>query len=212
MKQRQKKQKKPAPTPIATDEPSELKNAPHSFIIYRGLHCMDMVRLSRDFRRMMEPFTAAQLKERKANRVKDYVSLSGFFHVSHMCLFTRTEVALSMKIIRLPRGPTLTFKVHQYTLAKDVISSMKRQMVDLKAFQTPPLVILNSFSGEGKHLKLMATTFQNMFPPINLTTVRIRKNVKKSTQELIVRLFRSNCPASSAACCCPTIRPRNWSS
>lgn len=46
-------------------------------------------------------------------------------------------------------------------------------MVDVDDFKQPPLVIMNNFSGDGKHLKLMATTFQNMFPSINLAQVHI---------------------------------------
>ena len=132
-----------------------------------------MVTLSRDFRKMMEPYTASQLKERKSNKIKDFVSLSGIFHVSHMCLFTRSEKSMSMKVSRLPQGPTLTFKVHSFILSKDVISSLKKQWVEEGSFQQPPLVILNSFSGEGNHMKLMANTFQNMFPPLNLTTMKL---------------------------------------
>src|SRR4051812_16623722 len=132
-----------------------------------------MTTLSRDFRKMMEPFTASQLQERKSNKIKDFVSLSGIFHVSHMCLFTRSERTMSMKVSRMPQGPTLTFKVHSFILAKDVISSLKKQWVEEGAFQQPPLVILNSFSGEGNHMKLMANTFQNMFPPLNLTTMKL---------------------------------------
>lgn len=132
-----------------------------------------MVSLSRDFRKMMEPFTASQLQERKSNKIKDFVSLSGIFHVSHMCLFTRSERTMSMKVSRMPQGPTLTFKVHSFILSKDVISSLKKQWVEEGAFQQPPLVILNSFSGEGNHMKLMANTFQNMFPPLNLTTMKL---------------------------------------
>lgn len=147
--------------------------APHTFVIHRGLSCPFMVTLSRDFRKMMEPFTASQLKERKSNKIKDFVSLSGIFHVSHMCLFTRSEKSMSMKVSRMPQGPTLTFKVHSFILSKDVISSLKRQWVEEGSFQQPPLVILNSFSGEGNHMKLMANTFQNMFPPLNLTTMKL---------------------------------------
>lgn len=132
-----------------------------------------MMTLSRDFRKMMEPFTASQLQERKSNKIKDFVSLSGIFHVSHMCLFTRSEKSISMKISRMPQGPTLTFKVHSFILAKDVLSSLKKQYVEESSFQHPPLVILNSFSGEGNHMKLMANTFQNMFPALNLTTIKL---------------------------------------
>lgn len=34
-------------------------------------------------------------------------------------------------------------------------------------------VILNNFTGEGNHLKLMASTFQNLFPTINLANVNL---------------------------------------
>lgn len=128
--------------------------------------------LSRDLRRVMEPFTATHLQEKKTNKIKDFVSLSGVFHVSHMCLFTRSEKSMSMKIARMPQGPTLTFRVHSFILTKDVLSSLKKQIVEESAFKHPPLVILNSFSGEGNHMKLMAQTFQNMFPPLNLTTIK----------------------------------------
>jgi len=71
----------------------------------------------------------------------------------------------------LPRGPTLTFRIHSFSLARDVISMLKKQMVYVEAFKNSPLVVLNNFSGEGMQLKLIASTFQNMFPTINLTTV-----------------------------------------
>ncbi|XP_058812782.1 protein Peter pan [Topomyia yanbarensis] len=159
-----------APIP---EEPTALKNAPHTFVIHRGERCSSVLALSRDFRRIMEPFTASSLRERRVNKIKDFVHLAGFFHVSHMCLFSLSPQTLSLKVIRMPSGPTLTFRVTQYTLAKDVISLSKKQFIDEESFQVAPLVILNSFSGEGRHLKLMATTFQNMFPPINLSTVKL---------------------------------------
>lgn len=71
-----------------------------------------------------------------------------------------------------------TFKVHEHTLAKDIVSTMKSQFVNDEAFHHAPVVILNGFSGEGRHLKLMAATFQNMFPPINLSTIKLY-NVKR---------------------------------
>lgn len=76
-----------------------------------------------------------------------------------------------LKIMRLPRGPTLTFKIHNFALARDVISSLKKQRVVDAAFKHSPLIVLNSFSGEGLHFKMMATMLQNMFPTINLPKV-----------------------------------------
>jgi ribosome biogenesis protein SSF1/2 len=132
-----------------------------------------MMSLSRDLRKVMEPFTASNLQEKKSNKIKDFVSLSGIFHVSHMCLLTRSEKSMSMKIARLPQGPTITFKVHSFILTKDVLSSLKKQFVEESAFQHAPLVILNGFSGHGNHMKLMTQTFQNMFPAINLNTIKL---------------------------------------
>lgn len=93
------------------EEPTSVKNAPHTFVIQRGERCASVLSLSRDFRRIMEPFTASALRERRVNKIKDFVHLSGFFHVSHMCLFSLSPQTLSLKIIRMPKGPTLTFRV-----------------------------------------------------------------------------------------------------
>jgi ribosome biogenesis protein SSF1/2 len=49
---------------------------------------------------------------------------------------------------------------------------MRKQYVFEKLFQNAPLIVLNSISGEGLHMKLMASMFQNMFPTINITKVR----------------------------------------
>ncbi|XP_049870521.1 protein Peter pan [Pectinophora gossypiella] len=159
-------------------EPEHLVKAPHSFVIHRG-HCSkDLIDLTKDIRKVMEPFTASQLKERKKNTIKDYLSVSGYLHVSHMITLTETELGSYMRLARLPRGPTLTFRLHNYSLARDVVSSLRKQYVMMKAFQNAPLVVLNSFSGEGMHIKLMATMFQNMFPTINITTVKL-KNIRR---------------------------------
>ncbi|CAG9806980.1 unnamed protein product [Chironomus riparius] len=173
MKNKKGKKNKPQKTPKTFDEPLDLKNAPHTFVIHRGLSCGYLVSLSRDFRKIMEPFTAINLQEKKTNKIKDFVSLSGIFHVSHMCIFTRSAKSLSMKISRMPQGPTLSFRVHSFILAKDVLSSLKKQFVEESSFQHAPLVILNNFTDEGNHTKLMAQTFQNMFPPLNITTIKL---------------------------------------
>ncbi|CAH2085846.1 unnamed protein product [Euphydryas editha] len=159
-------------------EPENLVKAPHSFVIHRGKCSKDLIDLTKDFRKIMEPFTASQLKERKKNTIKDFLSVSGYLHVSHMMVFTETELGSYMRLARLPRGPTLTFRIHNYTLARDVISALRKQYVIERAFQNAPLIVLNSFSGEGMHMKLMATMFQNMFPTINITTVKL-KNIRR---------------------------------
>ncbi|CAH3936242.1 unnamed protein product [Pieris brassicae] len=159
-------------------EPEHVVKAPHSFVIHRGNCSKNLMDLTKDFRKIMEPFTASQLKERKKNTIKDFLSISGYLHVSHMMVFTETELGTYMRLARLPRGPTLTFRVQNYSLARDVVSSLRKQYVNARAFQNAPLIVLNSFSGEGMHMKLMATMFQNMFPTINITNVKL-KNIRR---------------------------------
>ena len=43
-------------------EPENIVKAPHSFVIHRGQCSKDHKDLMKDFRKIMEPFTASQLK------------------------------------------------------------------------------------------------------------------------------------------------------
>lgn len=156
---------------LKNEEPEDLKNAPHSFVFHRGVVGEHVSELIKNFRKVMEPFTASELKARRANKLKDFLSIAGVLHVSHMCIFTATGTGTHLKVARAPRGPTLYFRVIDYSLSKDVISKLKRQLVFQRQFINPPLIVMNNFSGEGVHFKLMSSMFQNMFPTINLTKV-----------------------------------------
>lgn len=50
-------------------EPEHLVKAPHSFVIHRGNCSKDIVDLTKDFREIMEPFTASQLKVRLDSKI-----------------------------------------------------------------------------------------------------------------------------------------------
>ncbi|KAL5240125.1 hypothetical protein ACI65C_007535 [Semiaphis heraclei] len=155
------------------EEPEELKRAPHSFVIHRGQIGKSLLQLVKDFRKVMEPFTAASLQVYKKNTIKDFVALAGPMHVSHLCVFTSSDTGVNFRVARLPQGPTMTFKLVNYALSKDVVSSLRKQMVNPKLFSHAPLIVMNNFTGEGLHINLMATMFQNMFPTINVTKVNL---------------------------------------
>ncbi|KAF6210369.1 hypothetical protein GE061_013473 [Apolygus lucorum] len=160
-------------------EPEILTRAPHSFVFHRGVVGRYISALVKDFRKIMEPFTAAQLKVRKKNSIKDLVSVSGVLHVSHFVMFTNSDLAPYLRIAKVPRGPTLTFKIHNYILAKDVASSLKKQFDHPRLFLSSPLVILNGFNAEDTEVfKLMIATLQGMFPNINVAKVDLN-NVKR---------------------------------
>ncbi|KAI9281325.1 Brix domain-containing protein [Umbelopsis sp. AD052] len=155
------------------DETDPTKKAPKSFVIRSGAVGRSVTALVKDVRRLMEPNTASHLKERKTNRLRDFVMVAGQLGVSHFMIFSRTEKGTNMRIARVPRGPTLTFKVEQYALAKDVLAMQRSPKSPGVEFLTSPLLVLNNFNQEGKQFKLMTTMFQNMFPSINVQTMQL---------------------------------------
>ena len=69
----------------------------------------------------MYPYTASNLKESSRNAMRDFIGAAGIFGVSHMQMFTQTETSNYMRIMKLPKGPTMTFKLDEYALARDVV-------------------------------------------------------------------------------------------
>ena len=61
--------------------------------------------------------------------------------------------------------------MHSYALLRDIVGSLKRPNMEARQFMHHPLLVMNGFSGDGMHLKLMTTMFQNLFPSINVNTV-----------------------------------------
>ncbi|XP_074647043.1 suppressor of SWI4 1 homolog [Tubulanus polymorphus] len=151
----------------------EYSKVPHAFVIHRGVVGKYVKELMDDTRRIMEPFCARNLRARRKNTLKDFISMAGPLNITNILSFTKTENGMYLKVMRLPRGPTLTFKIQEYTLSRDIVSSLKRHYSDPKQFDHHPLLVMNNFTGEGLHLKLMSTMFQNMFPSININKVKL---------------------------------------
>lgn len=149
-----------------------------------------------NFRQILEPFTATNLKVRKGNVVKDFLSVAGHLNVTHLIIFTKTEKAGYLKLARLPRGPTLTYKIVNFTLTKDVRSSLKKPLVYSGLFKASPLLVLNAFNGEEIQTKLMTSMWQNLFPSININKVNLNSirrcvmlNMNQDTQLIDFRHY-----------------------
>lgn len=156
---------------------AELEKArqPHSFVIHRGNVGKYVKSLERDIRQIMDPFTARHLKTLKRNNIKDFVVHGSVLGVTNMIVLTSSDISVQLRMIRFSQGPTLTFRVHEYSLARHVLSTQKRPSIHQKLFEKPPLVIINGFNQSGKkHLLLVETFIQNMFPSINIDTLDLR--------------------------------------
>lgn len=142
----------------------------------------------------MEPNTASRLRERKSNRLRDFLTMCGPLGVSHMVLFSqkgarevktsrRTGSAaaikaaeeavgnINMRVSRTPRGPTVTFRVNKFALCKDIAKAQRRAHAPGGEYHTAPLLVLNNFGSSEKHVKLLVSVFQGLFPPIHVQTV-----------------------------------------
>ncbi|KAF3048802.1 hypothetical protein E8E11_001998 [Didymella keratinophila] len=168
----------------AADKQMAKKNdgVPKSMVIRIGAQEVGgaVSQLVQDVRHVMEPDTAVRLKERRANKLKDYTTMCGPLGVTHLLLFSRSESGnTNLRLARTPHGPTLHFRVEKYSLCKDIAKSLKHPRTDLTAFQTPPLLVMNNFltsdsaretlgdAAPPKHLeKLVTDMFSGLFPPI----------------------------------------------
>jgi len=127
--------------------------------------------LMMDMRTVLEPFTARDLKVTKHNVVKDFVSVASILHVTHLVMFTMTDKAVYMRLCRLPRGPTLTFRVKEFTVARDVRASIRRPIIYENLFKHQPLLVMNAFTTEENEMKLTTSMFRNLFPTFDLNKI-----------------------------------------
>lgn len=109
--------------------------------------------------------------------------MCGPLDVSHLFIFTQSERTgnVSLKIARTPSGPTITFQVVSYSLAKDIKRFLRRpKSLNAEMVMHPPLLVLNGFkkgfksgggdtegSDEENVEKLVVSMFQNIFPALN---------------------------------------------
>jgi len=148
----------------------------NSMVIHKGDVGRSVRQLVRDVRRVLEPFTASNLKVSRSNVLKDFVAVSGAMSVSHLFMFTKSDAAVNLRLICTPRGPTFTFQIQNYVLSRDIISMQKRPVSFETQLLHHPLLVLNNFAASNKldHVKLTQAAFQNVFASINVNTVKLK--------------------------------------
>lgn len=128
----------------------------------------------------MMPYTASNFKEdanyRKLtlNKYCQHVCLP--LGISHMLAFSQNKERLNFRIAKTPQGPTLTFRVHQFSLSKHVQKLQRRPVNTNTLTASPPIVVTNNFGDATAppQIKLMRITFQNLFPAINVANVKLK--------------------------------------
>ncbi|XP_065860470.1 peter Pan-like protein [Euphorbia lathyris] len=146
---------------------------PKSFVFARGKLPAVLRQLQMDLRKLMLPYTALNLKEKKRNSLKDFLNVAGPMGVTHFLILSKTESAPYLRVARTPQGPTLTFKIKEYSTASDIVQSQLRPRCPQDLFKNPPLIVLSGFGSGEQHLKLTTIMFQNIFPSIDINTVKL---------------------------------------
>ena len=131
---------------------------------------------------VMYPYTFINLKESDKNNIKDFLSIVDIYGMSHMMMFTNTEKNSYLHFAKMPKGPTITFKINKYCLSSDIFSSLEKDQQPLtKNYSHVPILIMNGFNNNNipeeydAALKIVSMMFQSFFPPLNLNEVQIKK-------------------------------------
>ncbi|KAH8924395.1 Brix-domain-containing protein [Atractiella rhizophila] len=158
-------------------------NAPSkSFVVRTGKVSNSLKELVKDFRGVLEPNTGSRVRERKSNTLRDYISIAPAVGVTHLCVFSQPDSKSdeqtglpNLRLTRLPRGPSLSFKVLRYSLRADIMRVSKRPHGKGREMDTEPILILSSFpppaekpTPEQHALSLLTTTMQSLFPPLKV--------------------------------------------
>eukprot|EP01119_Soliformovum_irregulare_P022625 TRINITY_DN7791_c0_g1_i2.p1 TRINITY_DN7791_c0_g1~~TRINITY_DN7791_c0_g1_i2.p1 ORF type:complete len:317 (+),score=100.30 TRINITY_DN7791_c0_g1_i2:66-1016(+) len=149
------------------------KKDPKCFVLQMGTVGESIKRLKQDLRRMMEPNTAARLKEARSNVLKDFLVMAGPLGVTHMMVLSSTQFGSYLRVSKTPQGPTMTFKLDTYSLVSDVAASKKRAVsYHANVYIHAPFLILNNFPKDEAG-RLMSTLFRNLFPAMNVQTMKL---------------------------------------
>lgn len=146
---------------------------PHSMVFRRGKVPWQLKHLELDLRKVMLPYTAFDLKEKKRNKLKDFLNVAGPLAVTHFLILTYPTSMPHLRVAKTPQGPTLTFEIHEYALAADIAKSQIRYRCPKELFNKSPLMVISGFGTGDQHLKLATIMFQNIFPTIDPKTAKL---------------------------------------
>ena len=154
-------------------------NIPRCLVARRGRLGKYARELIADLRLVMSPYTPTKLKDKRNNTIKDYVAVSGVLGLTHLMTISQTANGPNLGLARIPRGPTLSFKIRHFAPCSFLRRTLKKGTGENSktSFSNPPLVVLNNFDDpeNGRHVKIIAVTFQALFPAINVKTVKLNE-------------------------------------
>lgn len=163
-------------------------------VLRRGKVGVYLQKLISELRVLLYPYCAINLKEKRKNSLRDFLSLVDLYNLSHMFAITNTDHNSYMRLSKMPSGPTFTFKIDKYCLSSDILNESEVKKPLTKSFHHIPLLILNGFNSTKlspeleEPVKLVGNMFQSIFPPLNLNEI----DVKLAKRIVLINLNTDN--------------------
>lgn len=146
---------------------------PKSFVFSRGKLPSTLRHLQQDLRKLMLPYTALKLKEKKRNNLKDFINVAGPLGVTHFLILSNPKSLPHLRFAKASQGPTYTFQIEKYALGADIANTQRRPRCPPEIFKNSPLIVLSGFVGLGEPFKSLVTFFQYLVPVIDPETVKL---------------------------------------
>ena len=129
---------------MAEDEAKEA--VPACVIMPTGPSVPALTTLVSELRRVMAPNTPEKLKQRKRQTsLEDMMHATLPLGVTHFMLLSQRGPRTQLRLLRAPSGPTLTFRVQQYSLTRGVRALQRSPPASAgPAFLHAPLVVMLS--------------------------------------------------------------------
>jgi len=147
---------------------------PHSIVVSRGKVGKNLNQLMLDYRKVMSPYTASNLRVRKANVMKDFLTIAGPLNVSHLLTFSKTNESISFRLLTTPKGPTMSFKVEEYMLKKDIENTLKKPIGDETLYRQSPLLVMYGFTETSQEERLTYEAFRALFPRLKPSEAAVK--------------------------------------
>jgi len=150
------------------------EKVPHTFVFRRGSVSARLQTLVRDLRNVLMPYTAKNLKERRKNRIRDFIAAAGHLKVTHLLVLSESPAGGYLRMIRTPKGPTFTFKLTNYELMQEVIDKQQRRPSWKPATSKPAVFVARGLNSTKPHHKLASALFQGVFPALSVEEASTR--------------------------------------
>ncbi|URE04511.1 hypothetical protein MUK42_22723 [Musa troglodytarum] len=140
---------------------TSLRNISFFFVLYRSSIFMQ---LGLQLLLVDQKINFVYLSDRR-RKLEDFVNVAGPMGVTHFVILSNPKSMPHLHVASTSQGPTLTFKIHEYALAADVIRSQSIPVVLRSCSVTCPY-------GD-QHLKLTRIMLRNIFLATHINTAKL---------------------------------------